>query len=214
MKLRNSDSKSIDEIFKEYTDELMEGATLLHTLIEDFVNQKLDKERLEGVIQSEKKCDRIKDRYIQVLFQNKRALPFLIEDRYKIITFVDEALGKIEFLARFMRIFPFELYDDISDDFKRMCDICYTMMKKLTETLILMETSFDGAYDNTFEIESIRREARTLKFNLLEIVYKKTDNPTKVYLSSKLINNLYEIISFVEDIADYLRGLIIKYPTR
>lgn len=212
--MKNETSKSIDEISQEYNNEVLRGATLLHAQIQNFIDHKLDKDQLDQVIQAEKHCDRLKDEYIQVLFQNKRALPFLVEDRYKIITLVDEALGKIEFLARFLKIFPFELYDDITADFKRMCEICLKVMKDLIETLNLMETNFDEAYEGTFEIESTRREARTIKFNLLEIVYKKTDNPTKVYLTSLLINNLYEVISFVEDIADYLRGLIIKYPAR
>jgi len=212
--MKKEELKSIDQISKEYNEELLRGATLLHELMKDFINHELDKKELEGVIQAEKNCDRIKDRYIQVLFQDKRALPFLVEDRYKIITLVDEALGKTEFLARFLQIFPFDLYDDITKKFSRMCDICLDVMKKLLETLNLMETNFDEAYEGTFEIEKTRREARTIRFNLLEITYKKTDNPTKVYLTSLLINNLYEIISHVEDIADYLRGLIIKYPAR
>lgn len=212
--MKKETSKSIDEISKEYNNEVLRGATLLHTQIQSFIDHKLDKDQLDQVIQAEKHCDRLKDKYIQVLFQNKRALPFLVEDRYKIITLVDETLGKIEFLARFLKIFPFELYDDINDDFSRMCDICKNLVEKLIDTLNLMEKNFDEAYKGTFEIESTRREARKIRFNLLEIVYKKEDNPTKVYLTSLLINNLYEIISFVEDIADYLRGLIIKYPAR
>lgn len=212
--MKKEELKSIDQISKEYNEEVLRGATLLHELMKDFINHELDKEELDGVIQAEKNCDRIKDRYIQVLFQDKRALPFLVEDRYKIITLVDEALGKTEFLARFLQIYPFELYDDITKKFSRMCDICLDLMKSLLETLNLMETNFDEAYEGTFKIEKTRREARTIRFNLLEITYKKTDNPTKVYLTSLLINNLYEIISHVEDIADYLRGLIIKYPAR
>jgi uncharacterized protein Yka (UPF0111/DUF47 family) len=87
-------------------------------------------------------------------------------------------------------------------------------MQELIETLELMETDFDAAYEKTFEIEATRREARKIKFELLEVLYKKTDNAIKIYLTSKLITYLYDIISHVEDIADYLRGLIIKYPSR
>lgn len=212
--MKKETSESIDEISKEYNNEVLRGATLLHAQIQNFIDHKLEKEELNEVIQAEKNCDRLKDKYIQVLFQDKRALPFLVEDRYKIINLVDEALGKIEFLARFLKIFPFGLYEEIVAEFRRMCEICLEVMETLIETLNLMETNFDEAYEGTFEIESTRREARTIRFNLLEIVYEKEDNPTRVYLTSQLINNLYGIISYVEDIADYLRGLIIKYPAR
>ena len=212
--MNNKTSQDINKLAKEYNNEVLKGVKLLHTLIHDFINHKLDKSKLDGVIQAEKKCDRIKDKYVQVLFQNKRALPFLVEDRYKIITLVDEALGKVEFFARFLKIYPFEFYDEISNKFSRICQICSELMDELVETLELMETDFDAAYENTFQIEATRREARKIKFELLEILFKKTDNPIKVYLTSKLVTYLYDVIAHIEDIADYLRGLIIKYPTR
>ncbi|MBD3214332.1 MAG: DUF47 family protein [Candidatus Lokiarchaeota archaeon] len=207
-------NKSIDEIAKEYNAQFLEGASVLNEIMKDFITNKLDKSRLDEVIESERKCDRIKEKYIQVLFQDKRALPFLVEDRYKIITLVDEALGKVEFIARFLKIYPFNLYDDISENFKKLCDTCYILIKMLMDTLELMETNFDDAYEKTIEIEKLRRDARKLRYSLLETIYKKTEEPTRVLLTSKLVNNVYNVIAWIEDIADYLRGLIIKYPTR
>ncbi len=214
VEMKGKNSRNIEEIIKEYRIELLHGAELMHKLILDFIKNKLNKKELDGVIKSEKKCDHLKDEYIQVLFQNKRALPFLVEDRYKIITLVDQVLGKVEYLARFIKIYPFDLYKDISEDFKKMCDICQQMITGLLETLELIETNFTAAYDKTFEIEAIRRPARKMKFELLGNIYKKKDEPTRIHLTSDLINNLYNIIGLIEDIADYLRGLIIKYPTR
>ena len=212
--MKNKDEKSIDEIFAEYSKEFLKGAKLLNKLMKDFINEKLDKSELDGVIESEHECDRIKEIYIKVLFQDKRALPFLVEDRYKIITLVDEALGKMEFISRFLKIYPFDLYEDISEGFEKMCDICYILITHLTETLELMETDFEGAFEKTLEIERIRRDARDLRYGLLGNIYKKTEEPTRVLLTSKLVNNIYDVIAWIEDIADYLRGLIIKYPTR
>jgi len=40
------------------------------------------------------------------------------------------------------------------------------------------------------------------------------DDPTKVYLTSKLVTYMYDIVSWVEETSDYLRGLIIKYPSK
>jgi predicted phosphate transport protein (TIGR00153 family) len=207
-------NKRIDEIAKEYNAQFLEGASVLNEIMKDFITNKLDKSRLDEVIESERKCDRIKEKYIQVLFQDKRALPFLVEDRYKIITLVDEALGKVEFIARFLKIYPFNLYDDISENFKKLCNTCYILIKMLMDTLELMETNFDDAYEKTIEIEKLRRDARKLRYSLLETIYKKTEEPTRVLLTSKLVNNVYNVIAWIEDIADYLRGLIIKYPTR
>ncbi|MBD3195660.1 MAG: DUF47 family protein [Candidatus Lokiarchaeota archaeon] len=212
--MKSKSEKSIDEIAKEYNSEFLKGAKRLNELMKDFLENKLDKSDLDDVIDAERRCDRIKEKYIQVLFQDKRALPFLVEDRYKIITLVDEALGKVEFIARFLKIYPFDLYEDISGDFKKMCDTCSVLIEILIDSLELMEINFDKAYEKTVEIENLRREARKVRYKLLGVIYKKTDDPIRVLLTSKLVNNVYNIIAWIEDIADYLRGLIIKYPTR
>jgi uncharacterized protein Yka (UPF0111/DUF47 family) len=109
---------------------------------------------------------------------------------------------------------PFEVYDDIKGDFKQLTDLCCQTVENLIDCMELIEKSFDEAYEKTFEVQSLRRKARTINFNLLEIIFKKTDNSTRIYLISKLIRGIYDIIAWAEDLADYLRGLIIKYPSK
>ena len=108
----------------------------------------------------------------------------------------------------------FKLYDDIKDEFRNMCSACAQGIEELIDCATLIETDFDGAYKKTFEIEERKREARTAKFNLLGKLYKMNDDPTKVYLTSKLVTYMYDIVSWVEETSDYLRGLIIRYPSR
>ena len=214
MKILKEKKNLLMEINKEFLTETIAGIETLHNAISQFINDKLNKNDLENVIQSEKRCDRIKERYVQVLFKDKRALPFLVEDRYKILMMVDQVNDKAEFFARFLQVYPFKLYDDIKESYKALCDSCYNTVKELINCVTLIETDFDGAYKVTFDIESIRRDARKAKFELLDILFKKKDDPTKVYLTSKLVTYVYEIASWAEETSDYLRGLIIKYPTR
>ena len=70
----------------------------------------LKKETLDGVIQVEKKCDRLKEKFTQVLFKDKRALPFLVEDRYNILMMLDSANDKMEFFARSVFFCPLSIY--------------------------------------------------------------------------------------------------------
>ena len=214
MKLLKEKKNELTEINKEFLSETSAGIETLHNATSQFINDKLNKNDLENVIKLEKKCDRIKERYVQVLFKDKRALPFLVEDRYNIVMKLDQVNDKAEFFARFLQVYPFKLYDDIKKKFKVLCDSSYKTVKELINCATLIETDFDGAYKVTFEIESIRREARKAKFELLDILFKKKDDPTKVYLTSKLVTYLYDIASWAEQTSDYLRGLIIKYPTR
>lgn len=210
------DKKSkLDDINKKFLAETLNGAKILHFFIHELMKGKLVRDELNGVIQSEKRCDRLKEEYITILFKDKRALPFLVEDRYKIISMLDKINGKGESIARFLRVYPYnEVYQDILEKFKALCDSCLHSVEELVNCTTLIETDFNGAYKKTFEIETLRRNSRKIKFKLLDIVYKKKDDLMKVYLTSKLITYIYEVISWAEEISDYLRSLIIKYPSR
>jgi predicted phosphate transport protein (TIGR00153 family) len=214
MKLLKEKKNELDEINKEFLAETLNGSALLHEALSTFTNDKLKEESLDGVIQAEKKCDEIKDKYTQVLFRDKRALPFLVEDRYNILMMLDAVNDKMEFFSRFLQVYPFKLYKEIKDEFKILYSACSQAVEELVNCAILIETDFDGAYKKTYEIEEKKREARTAKFSLLGKLYKMKDDPTKIYLTSKLVTYLYDIVAWVEETSDYLRGLIIRYPSR
>ena len=214
MKLLKEKKNELDEVNKEFLAETLNGSALLHEALSTFTEGKLKTESLEGVIKVEKNCDALKEKYVRVLYRDKKALPFLVEDRYNILMMIDAVNDRMEFFSRFLGIFPFKLYKEIKDEFKDLYSACSQAVEELVNCAILMETDFDGAYKKTFEIEERKREARTAKFNLLGKLYKMTDNPTKVYLTSKLVTYIYEVVSWVEETSDYLRGLIIKYPSK
>ena len=104
MKFVRKKKTDIDEINKEFQEEIRNGAEKLFSYMTDFIDNHLEKveEKFQEIIICEKKCDRLKEKYIEVLFKDKRALPFLVEDRYKIISMVDKINGKNEFIARFL----------------------------------------------------------------------------------------------------------------
>ena len=214
LKLFKDKKNELDEINKEFLAETLNGSALLHEALSTFIDDKLRKDAIEGVIEAERKCDHLKDKYTQVLFRDKRALPFLIEDRYNIFMMIDSVNDKMEFFARFLDVYPFTLYKEIKEEFRNMCAACAQSVELLLDCAVLIETDFEGAYKKTFKIEEKKREARTAKFNLLGKLYKMKDDPTKVYLTSKLVTYLYDIVSWVEETSDFLRGLIIRYPSR
>jgi predicted phosphate transport protein (TIGR00153 family) len=214
MKIGKEKKNDLDEINHKFLSETLSGVAILHDAVTQFIEDRLEKGVLDGIIEAEHKCDEIKDKYVQILFKDKRALPFLVEDRYNILMMLDEVNDKMEFFARFLKVNPFKLYDDIKDEFNELCSACSQSVEKLIDCATLMETDFPGAYQLTFEVEEFKRKARTAKFNLLEKLFKKDDNPTKVYVTAKLVTYLYDISSWSEETSDYLRGLIIKYPNR
>ena len=89
--------RKLDDVKTEFQNEILNGVKILNSIITDFINDKMDKEKLQQVIDSEKHCDRLKEEYINLLFKKKRALPFIVEDRYKMITSLDDGImDKIE----------------------------------------------------------------------------------------------------------------------
>ena len=214
MKMFKEKKNELIELNREFLAETLNGSALLHEALSTFTEDNLKKESIDGVIEAEHKCDQIKEKYVEVLFKEKRALPFLVEDRYKILMMIDTANDRMEFFSRFLAVYPFKLYKDIKDEFREFCSSCSQSVEQLVNCATLLETDFDGAYKITFEIEETKRQARTAKFNLLEKLYKMTDNPIKVYLTSKLVTYMYDVVSWVEETSDFLRGLIIRYPSR
>jgi len=206
--------ENIDQINKEFQEEIRKGAEKLFNYMNDFIENRLDKvdEKFQEIIICEKRCDRIKEKYTEVLFKDKRALPFLIEDRYKIINYLDNIIDMSETLARYMQVFPFDIYEDIRDEMNQLNKLYLETVNQLLNCTLLMETSFNGAYEITFEIEKWKRQAYDLKFKILDIIFQKKDEPLRVSLTWKIITLIYDVISWTEEISDFLRGLIIKYP--
>ena len=214
MKLIKEKKNPLDDIFKQFLYKTSEAAKILHDRISDLIDGKLNKEELKGIILCEKECDNLKEEYFKILFKDKKALPFLVEDRYKIITMVDTMTGKNELVARFIRAFPFGIYDDLKEQLRELNKLYFKGIEDTIACVTLMETNFNEAFEKTFEIESDRRNAKKLKYRIFDKLYQKKDNVLQIYLTSKLVAYTYDVLDAAEDIADYLRGLIIKYPSK
>jgi len=215
MKLKKN-KEDISQINIEFQEAIRTGAEKLFNYMSDFIENRLEKvdDRFQEIIICEKNCDRIKEKYIEVLFKDKRALPFLIEDRYKMITNVDKILNKSELVSRYIQVLPskFEIYEDIRDEMNQLNKLYLETVNQLLNCTLLMETSFSGAFEITFEIEKWKRQAYDLKFKILDIIFQKKDEPLRISLTWKIVTLMFDVISWAEEISDFLRGLIIKYP--
>ncbi len=215
MKLKQDKKSKLLNAANEFHTEVLKGSHLLHDCINDLIDGKLNKNKLEEVVQSEHNADIAKENYINILYSDKRALPFLVEDRYRLIKYIDIISDNSEELARGLKVYPFDLYDDIKENLTLLNDICEETIKNLIEMIRLMETDFKTAYQMSFDIETLKRRARESKFNILEVIYQKSEEKSlQVYLTSKICIKLFDIIVRVEEISDFLRSLIVKYPSK
>ncbi|MFX1323346.1 MAG: DUF47 family protein [Promethearchaeota archaeon] len=215
LKLKSDKKSQLLEAASKFNMEVLEGSLLLHDFINDLLGGKVDKKKLDNVIQCEHNADVAKENYINILYKDKRALPFLIEDRYRIIKYLDIVSDNSEELARGLKVYPFELFDDIKEDMKTINDIYQETIDSLIDMVNLMETDFKTAYEKSFHIETLKRKARQAKYDILGTIYQKPEEKSlRVYLTSKICIKMFDMIVRAEEISDFLRSLIVKYPSK
>jgi len=215
MKLGKDKRSKLLEAKNEFHAQVLKGSDLLHEYINDLIEGKQKKNKLEEVIQCEHSGDVAKENYINVLYMDKRSLPFLVEDRYRLIKYLDIVSDKSEELARGLLVFPFDLYDDIKEEMKKLNDLYEEAVKLLIEMINLMETDFKTAYQKSFYVETLKRRGRDSKFKILDVIYKKSEEKSlQIYLISKICIKLFDMIERAEEISDFLRSLIVKYPSK
>ncbi|MFX1593919.1 MAG: DUF47 family protein [Promethearchaeota archaeon] len=215
LKLKSDKRTILLNAANKFHTEVLNGSLLLHDCINDLTSGKINKKKLDKVIQSEHNADRAKEEYINILYKDKRALPFLVEDRYRMIKYLDIISDNSEELARGLKVYPFELFDDIKEDLKTLNDLYQETIDNLVDMVNLMETDFKTAYQNSFHIETLKRSAREAKYKILGVIYKKPQEKSlRVYLTSKIIIKLFDMILRAEEISDFLRSLIVKYPSK
>ncbi|HEC36942.1 hypothetical protein LCGC14_1238910 [marine sediment metagenome] len=215
MKLRQDKKQKLMDAAEAFHSEVLRGAGLLHESINDLIKGKIDIVKLDKVVESEHKADIVKEKYINILYQDKRALPFLVEDRYRLIKYIDLVSDDSEELARGLKVYPFALYDDIKDNMQKLNDIYDKTVENLVEMISLMETDFKAAYTKSFDIENLKRNAREVKYDILDVIYQKSEaRSLQIYLTSKICIKLFDMIKRAEEISDFLRSLIVKYPSK
>jgi len=200
------------EVSEKYLTELLKCIKNLHESVSTLIASKINQTKLDEVIACEQACDQLKEEYIEIIYKQKRALPFLIEDRYKIITNLDDIADKSEGLARHMKIYPFEIYQDIKEEMTQLNNLILESINNLIECVKLMENDFATAFTKTLKSEEFKREARSSKYKLLEIIYQKKDDALNSVITADLVSKMFDIVAMAEEFTDYLRGLIIKYP--
>ncbi|MFX0027760.1 MAG: DUF47 family protein [Candidatus Hermodarchaeota archaeon] len=215
LKLKKDKKSELLNVASKFYMEVLDGSLLLHDCVNDLVSGKINKKELDKVIEYEHKADIAKENYINVLYKNKRALPFLVEDRYRIIKYLDAISDNSEELARGLKVYPFKIFDDIKEDMKAINDIYQETIDTLVDMINLMESDFKTAYQKSFQIETLKRKAREEKYKILGVIYQKPEEKSlRVYLTSKICIKIFDMIVRAEEISDFLRSLIVKYPSK
>ncbi len=215
LKLKSDKRSQLLNAASKFNGEVLNGSLLLHECINDLVNGKLNKKKLDKVMECEHNADLAKEAYINLLYKDQRSLPFLVEDRYRLIKYLDIVSDSSEELAMGLKVYPFELFEDIKKETKTLNDLYQETIDTLVDMVNLMETDFKTAYQKSFHIETLKRSARQAKYKVLDKIYQKPQEKSlRVYLTSKICIKMFGMIVRAEEISDFLRSLIVKYPSK
>ena len=204
----------LQEIYQDFIKEISEGMNILNACIDDFIKNKLDREKLKEIILYEKRADRLKENFIELLYKKKRLLPILVEDRYTIVTSFDKIMGIAELTARTLGVYPFEIKENFKEDVEQLNLSFIKTIEALVEAIKTIEVDFKTTIDYIVIIATLRRKAYDFKFEMLSESYKTLKDPIELKLFDDLISLIYEIISKSEQLSDFLNLLIIKYPNQ
>ena len=78
LKLKIDKRNQLLDAARDFNREVLNGSLMLHDCINDLVNGKIIKKKLDKVIECEHKADLAKEKYINILYKDQRSLPFLV----------------------------------------------------------------------------------------------------------------------------------------
>ena len=93
----------LSDIYNEFQAEILNETREINIIIKNFIENKLDKSKLQKMVFAfaERKCNRLKEKYIEQLYENKKVSPFLLEDRYNLIISLNDVSVKNKSITRF-----------------------------------------------------------------------------------------------------------------
>ena len=210
----NESKRKIEDIMREFNSLLVEGILNFNKAIYSLCDNKLDKfnEKVERIIQIEKKADRLKEELIEK-FIKRETMAFSRGDRIQLIEAIDIILDSIEYCARIMQVHAniIKDYSPVAIDFKKYVNDLAEVVKTLSSAIDLAEEDLEKTIEATKLIESLRRDARNHSFHVLSGIVKGDFKSTEKMLLYRNVECLLAILEKSEETSDFLRTLSIKY---
>ncbi|MHA1370970.1 MAG: DUF47 domain-containing protein [Promethearchaeota archaeon] len=206
----NTELANILETLKNSANKIVE---LIKMICDDSVkSEEKEKELISSIIADEKKVDRLRESFIEKLYTKKGFLPkFVANDNLFIIERLDAVEDDMEIVARYCNLYQYKIPDPLKPDFIRLADEAEDVVKKLVNAVTLLYQDFSKAKKATDEIQTERRDAREVQWELMKQLHALDVDPKSTFMLQALIRILMKVVDKSEEFSDILYSMAIKY---
>ena len=203
---RNKDNEFF-ELFAKSADLFHEGALVLHDGAEDHAKLK---QKMEEIATLEHAADDINDEIIDKLNQTF-ITPIDREDIYALATRLDDGVDYIQETLQRMVLYRTGEASVGSIDLTRILVDCTAELVKAFNLIKNIKGNQQKILEFTQKIKVLESEGDKIYRKELACLFETCNDPIEIIKWKEILEHFEECIDHCEDIADLLRGVVMKY---
>lgn len=190
-------------MFKEMTENILEGARLLKDMLDHFHNPLESKQKIKDI---EHKGDMQTHEIIKKL--NKSFItPFDREDIYALASALDDILDLID--ASSQHIITYNIAH-ITPEAKELGFIIFKSCEAVQKAVSLLGNKLEHISEHCVEINSLENEADRVRADAISRLFTEEKDPIQLIKWKEIYENLELVTDKCEDAANILESVVLK----
>ncbi|MHA1317404.1 MAG: DUF47 domain-containing protein [Candidatus Heimdallarchaeaceae archaeon] len=212
--IKKKKKPKLQELFIENCLFVEEAFYSMEKAIGSYLNRDFDQaiEKTNETIEIEKKQDRSREEIISRLF-SRETMVFSRSDRLSIVESLDRIADKIEIALKNLIIHRCDISPELKEGIIKITKLNSKIGKEVKELVIAIFEDFSKGKEHVEEITNLRREVRSIHWDLLEKNYSVKQDFKDFNLQETLIKNLGKVADRAEEFADQIYNLLCKYSS-
>ncbi|MCD6483953.1 MAG: DUF47 family protein [Candidatus Odinarchaeota archaeon] len=206
-----SNEKEMEKKFDLHTEYAYQCVVHLIKALNAFCNKDFDtlKVNANKVIELEDSADKIRREVTKLI--RELTIPYVGQDRFKLLDLIDDIADRAELLARYLLIYPLPVPNEIIESLKELGNKTLAVVSKMFKAEKALWTDIHKAIEIVEEVQTLREDTRSAQFDLIKIIFQgDIDTETKIMLKEISVF-LGRIADKAEEIADYISFIGLKY---
>jgi predicted phosphate transport protein (TIGR00153 family) len=191
------------DMFAEMATNLVEGATVLHGLLQDYNNVPEVVQKIKDI---EHKGDDITHAVVVKLNQTF-ITPFDREDIHALASALDDVLDFINSAADRLLMYKVTLAPQAA---ARLADVIVRQSQELSKAVLLLEKNQQKVLDHCVEVNRLENEADAISRDAIGKLFEEEKDPIQLIKIKELIEVLETATDKAEDAANVMESVILK----
>ena len=203
--------KQADECLIQLSKNLQSASAKLHVAAELWEEREFEKleELKDEIIELERKSDKIKNKLVDNIYSKGAYLPQQTEERFNLVMCMDAVLDAAEEAVRILALSHPEKPPKEIHELAEKCWICTDVLQDAIKYLF---KDFEKAFELSRKVDSIREEARDIKFKIFDKLFNEYDYTAKEILQFRFISERIALVAIkAEIVGDFIRTLAVRY---